>query len=295
MNNVTMNQTIRRITKIFYFFGIWQSKEESTFRKTGRKFIYMSSYILFQIFLVSCATLSKSENELIFLIAVEIMISVITIKLYYLLWEQDNVLAFVNDPIVDHLTADPDILMKLNTKIENFMNFVHSYLTMIGMSFTFYIISSLPIWPTERKLPLLIPYFNFIGKYSEIIYWIEYVYVVSGLICGFTCTLMNVIIWYIMFNYSVEYQVLGKQLRNLGVNKINKTDSRWFNNPQIATRKLFHQNCVDLIKSHRNIFRYNNFDSGRVTKNNTFCWPIKMSLLCSIVSSKNDSLSYVGA
>lgn len=183
MNNVEIHQVLWRITKIFYFFGIMAKHRRISIAQNWQEvLLHVLLYFVPNVPRFLCVS-QQEWKWIVFFIAVEIMVSV---------------LAFVNVPIGAHLT---NVLTELNPKTKNLMNFVHSYLTMIGMSFAFYIISSLPIWPTERKLPLLIPYINFVDKYSEIVYWIQYAYVV----CGFTCTLMNVIICYIMFSYSVEY------------------------------------------------------------------------------------------
>lgn len=248
MYNVKTNQTFCRIIKIYYLLGIWQRGEESACRKIARKSFYMIYYCLFQIFLVSCALVSETANEAIFLAAVEILLSVVTIKLMYLLWKKDVIFAFLFDPSVMHATAaDTGSFELINRGLRKFMKFVHAYLLMLGIAFVFYILSTLPMFTTGRKLPFIIN-FTLIGKYSEIIYWVAYAFVISEIFFGFTCTLINVIIWYVLFNYSIEYQVLGHQLRNLGKHWIAIDASR---------RTKFHQDLIRLIRIHRNIFQYN--------------------------------------
>lgn len=46
-----------------------------------------------------------------FLVEVEILLFVVTIKLLYLLWKKDEILAFMFYPIVSHSTADADELV----------------------------------------------------------------------------------------------------------------------------------------------------------------------------------------
>lgn len=253
MYNVKTNQTLCRLTQLYYLLGIWQRGDESACRKMARKSFYILYYLLFQIFLVSCAIVSESKNEAIFLAAVEILLSVVTIKLMYLLWKKDEIFAFLFDPSVTHSTADTDSFELVNQGIRQFMKFVHSYLLMMGISFVFYILSTLPMFTNGRKLPFFIN-FTLVGKYSEFIYWIAYAFVISEIFFGFTCTAINVVIWYVLFNYSIEYQVLGNQLKNLGMNKLTTTNIAPWRTINPLRRKTFHQDLTRLIRIHRNIF-----------------------------------------
>ncbi len=251
MYNVQLNQTLRRIIQTFYLAGIWRKNDESKFHRTGRKFCYMVYYFLFQIFLVTCAVLSDSATQTIFLIAVEILLSVVTIKLIYLLWKKAVICEFAFEPIIAHYsTFDNDTFAAVNRKIKNFTNFAYAYSGMLGIAFLLYIFSTLPMFSNGKKLPFFIS-FTLVGKYSELLYWITYAFVMSEILVGYTCSAFNIIIWYIMFNYSVEYEVLGIQIRNLGMSK--STD---FVRSQPSTATNYRRDLIRLIKTHQKIFQY---------------------------------------
>lgn len=251
MHSAKLNQILYRISGLFHLLGIWQREEESPVRRAGRKLLFMLYYILFQIFLVTCACVSESTNETIFLVAVEILLSVVTIKLMYLLWKKDEILAFLFDPIVSHSTADADSSEFIDKEMKMFLNFVYSYLLLLGTAFVFYIFSTLPMFSESgRKLPFFIS-FTMVGQYSDIIYWMAYVFVISEILFGFSCTSINVVIWHILFNYSLEYHVLGNQLRNLGTNKMTKT----WKTTYPPGRTDFHQDLIRLIRRHGKIFQ----------------------------------------
>lgn len=250
MENIRTNKTFGQLTRFYHLLGIWQSDAESTFSKTGKKLFHMFYSILFQIFLVTCAWQSESKNELFFLIVIEIFVFVVEIKLFYLLYEKDAILAFLYDPIVSHATVvDHDTVAdQVNRKTKQFVKFVHSYHFMLWATYFFYIFSTLPIYTNERKLPLFISFKWPVGKHSEILYWIEYCFVLSELAVGFASVSTNVIIWYIMLNYSLEYISLGEKFRHLGVNEMTER------NLPATTLKLFHRSCVVLIESHQNVY-----------------------------------------
>lgn len=175
----------------------------------------------------------------------------------YLFCKKDEICGFLLDPIVAHSSADEDAFEHIVSKeTKRFMNFVHSYLCLLGICFVLYIISTLPMFSDGRKLPFFTS-FTLVGKYSSILYVTAYAFVLSEILIGFTCTAVNVIIWFVMFNYGLEYRVLGHQFRNLNVNKVIDRKLQGCNiSPEATTVKLFQQNCIGLFKFHQNVYGY---------------------------------------
>lgn len=256
MFKIESNKTLCGIIKIFYQLGIWQI-ENVTIRIKSKKLLHWFNYVLFQIFLVACAFLSDDREEFVFLFEIEIVVSVISIKLMYLLWKEKEILTFLYDPILAHPDADTEMSMKINKKLKMFMKFVYSYLLMAYVSFVFYIISSLPIFSTKKMLPLFIN-FNLNLKYSEVVYWILYFLIVSWILYSNVSTHITIIIGYVMLNYSIAYHVLASQLKRLGLNAMEKklVDLRNNSNSHPPTKTQFFQDLVRLIRAHQNIFQY---------------------------------------
>lgn len=255
MNKIEQNQTICRIFKLFYNLGIWQNEQESRKEfavcKIGRKLFYLIYFVQYQIFLVTYALLSDNSNASAFLTAIEIPTAVITIKLVYLLWKKEEILTFIYDPIVSHSSADGQDLEEIKKKVKIFTKFIQTYMVMLVSGTVVMFFSCLPIFSSGKMLPLFIS-FKLSSKYSEILYWLAYGYVTSFLLCVNLVNFSTVIFWYIMLNYSIEYQVLGNKLKNLGINKTEQLQE----NCQSASRNLFHQDLIGLIRAQRNIFWY---------------------------------------
>lgn len=253
MYNIEPNKTIQRIIKTLYHTGIWRNEEEYTFRKTGRKVLFLIYLFAFQVFNDVSAFLSNDKNELIFLTEIGMFYAVMTFKQVYLLWKKDEIIAFLNDPITAHSTECSELSEHVNGKLNKFMRFVNVYLYMLGVTSSFIGISCFPIFTTEKKLPFFISY-SFNWTESEIIYWMTYGFVFLAIVLGFLINLVTIFIWYLMFNYSVAYEVLGHKLKNMG--RGTPVVRREYS--QSAELNSFHLMLIDSIKAHQNIFKYVN-------------------------------------
>lgn len=251
MYNIEIHSTFHCIIGAFYEFGLWHNEEKSTFRKNGRRLFYLLNMILFQILLVTCACFSDDKSESVFLVQVEISAIVMAVKLIYLLWKKDTILEMLSTTMVAHSISDHVLFMQVNKKITKFMKFVHVYLVMIAVIVFILIISPLPIFSVEKKLPLSIP-FSLDCKYSEIIYWLTYAFLTFQICLIAVVNLLTVIIWYVMLNCSIKYQILGNQFRRLGVRETKPTET---DKPE--EDDLYHQDLVCSIGNHQNIFEYN--------------------------------------
>ncbi|XP_037043155.1 uncharacterized protein LOC119079380 [Bradysia coprophila] len=240
MHNTELNQTLCQVTEVFYFLRMWTRKEESNSFKIGRTLFFLIYYSLFQILLVTCSVLSPDANEAIFLATVEVFILVVTIKVKCLLWNKDDMCSFIFDPITTHSILDVDTTELVDKDITFFLKFIQFYLAINCSSVISIAVGALPMITNDRKLPLFISYkLDLEGLYSDYVYWTAYVFVVSEVFLGIIFTLSNILIWYAMFNYSLEYQVIGSQMKQLGKNRLGRTD--------------FQRDLIQVIKNHRNL------------------------------------------
>lgn len=253
MYKIEVNQTVCLIVKLLYYLGIWQDEEEPAFRRIAKKAFYILYPVLFFIFLAIDAFFSYSsgnKNESIFVVQL-----VMTVKIMYLLFKKEELLAFLFDPIVAHSTEDRMEWQQINNKMTKFTKFINAYLFMILITQICNIVFSLPIIYGDKMLPLCI---SFPGQFPEIIYWILYAFISTALLCCSATNLITVLIWYIMLSYSIEYEVLGNQFRNLGKRMQMKTitKKKLEKKSQPTPRNLFVQDLIRLIKAHRSVYEY---------------------------------------
>lgn len=246
MYNIEMRPTFGRIIAVFHICGIWHNGDESNFRKIARKIFYLFNLIIFHILIVASIFLKDNKSESIFYAEAELAVCLVTIKLFYLLWERDAILAFLKDSVT-HFVPYHENFVQVNKKINKFINFVHVYLLMFTVTYLLFILTPLPIFSSKKILPFFVN-FSLDFKYSEIIYWITYLYMAFGIFFLLLVAVTNLIIWYMMLNYAIKYQILGNRLRNLGVANASKTT---------VQNESFGQELIVSVKSHHNIIEYN--------------------------------------
>lgn len=277
MYKLSIHPTFGRIIALFYEFIFWQNDEVFTLRNKRRKLIYLLNIILFQMLIVICARISDDKSESLFLAQVEISALVMTVKLIFLLWNKDTVLLFLSDSIVTHHISEYAVFVQVNDKLKKFMRYVHVYIATMALAATVLILSPLPIISSDKKLPLFIVY-SLDWKFSELIYWIIYSLLALQIVLIFVVNLLTVIIWYVMLNCSIKYQILGEQLMNLDIKtatcvelekmnsdiELSTVENDGMENISKVECDLFYQDLIKLAESHQNIFEYSIFDIQKI-------------------------------
>lgn len=252
MYKVELDKSLCRIIKLFYKIGIW-NEDELTFRNKTRKLLYFLNYILFVLFILTLVFLTKDKSQVIFLIECVIGVGVITVKLLYLIRKKDEILTFLYDKIVTHSIANFDESVEVKKIIEKVIKFIRSYILILPVASNFIITACLPIFSSEKRLPMFIRYdFGIYSDYDTVIYWMLYVYVGTGLVISVVFNFLMIFIWYIMFNYAIEYKLLGNQLRRLG-HTMEKKDAK---KAQPTRRNSFQKDLIALICAERNLSEY---------------------------------------
>lgn len=251
MYKIEMHPTLCRILASFYLCGYWQNeKKVSLVRTVGRKLFYTFTMVIFQIVIVICAWISDDNSESLFLVQVEIFAIVMTVKWIYLIRHKDTILFFVSDAIVSHNISDYAVFVEVKKRLNKFMKFVHVYLTTLALVVFVLIISPLPMFSSNKQLPMFINY-SIICDYSELIYWMIYSSLALQIFLIFVINLLTVIIWYVLLNCSIKYQVFGNQLARLGVPQITVIDEN-----QLPIWDSFDQEFIDMVETHQRIFEY---------------------------------------
>ncbi|XP_037044202.1 uncharacterized protein LOC119080059 [Bradysia coprophila] len=262
MYSIQGGKTLQQILKLFYLSGIWQSNEESKYRRISKRLFYTFFAAFCPSFFATNSFLCADRNEMIFSTQAVILASVIYVKSLYLLFKKPEILAFLYDPIVVHSIETREEYERMSKKIKKFMTFVRPYFLAICLTAASLIIIELPIFSADKGLPFFI---SFTWNDSEVVYWLAYLFLSLSTVLYCVINFSNAIIWYIMLNYSVEYQLLGNRLRNLGVTiaknqnknekekKIGKPELKQKTINSVPQSKKFVENLIVLVKAHRNM------------------------------------------
>lgn len=249
MYHIEIDNTINKLLAIFHQFGMWRNGDEIVFLKMGRKLIYLIFHVSFFISLASGCFLSDDKNESTLLGAVASTTIVLIMKLICILWKKKEILALLRN-IVTHSIADHEEFVRVSKKLKKFKNFIFFYLFMLCAQLVFVAVICLPVFSAKKRLPLNIG-FPSNWKNSEIVYWLAVVYLMCSIIMSIVCSFLTIIIWYIMINCSINYEKLEKQFKCMGeIEAIQRKFSK------AEKQKLFLQNLIDLVKTHRNIKKY---------------------------------------
>lgn len=249
---IKIHERINQIVKIFHLFGMWQNEDESTvFQQMGRKIIYLIFQMSIALSLIAGGILSDDKNESVHLIAMGIAVLVIVVKLTYILWKKEKILEFILEIGAQSVKGHEEFIT-INKKVNSIMNFLFGIILMTCLSATTLAMCSLPVFSSERKLPFHI-WFPLDWKNNTFAYWVTFTFLSIGMITTTIVMLLNGIIWYLMLNCAIKYQILQNQLRNLGS---TKQTIRQRKISEAEKEKLFLQELIALIKNHQNIQKY---------------------------------------
>lgn len=250
---IEVDKTIRYFINVFYRVGIWSSDDESSFRKFGKKFVYIVFGALFPIFFATNSFLCSDRNESIYSVLTALEAAIQYVKLLYLLFKKDEILALVNnkiDPIENHSDYD-----KNNKKLKKFMRFARPYCISIYITVALLIVIKLPVFSSDKGLPFFI---SFTWNDSAIIYWLAFSYMLLSTPLCATVNLSTPLIWYIMLNCSIKYELLGIKLRNVGSgNKtIEPRVKKNQKNLKLTRGSTYVEDLIIFTKDHRRLAEY---------------------------------------
>lgn len=233
-----MDQTISRIIALFYGLGIWENdRGENYIWKSTRRILYALYYVAFFLSIVYCALFSNDVGRRSFMWAIAIAILIITIKMLYLLWKKDEIVNFLYDPIVRHRELNKEEFVEVDGKLRKIEMFNRFYTLVLSLTDVLLILFALP-FTGKKTLPLFIDFDLHTGydAIDLIIYCVAFVFLAGALFLCITYNCLMLFIWYIMLNYSIEYKLLGNQLKRL-------------------YGRTYQQGLLDSIVAHKKMFR----------------------------------------
>lgn len=247
MFNIEIHKTYDRITSVFYGFGIWSRNDRSSYQGFEVYLIpYLVFYAIFPVLLAFEACVSDNLNATIFLADEATATLVVTVKLAYLLWKQTEIHSLLHE-ISSYSIVDQNQFLQIKKELKNFTNFVIFYLWLVAVGCCFLL--CLPLLSSEKKLPFNIN-FRLKWSYSEVAYLIEYSYITFALLLSCVCVLLNPIIWYMMLNCSMKYQILGSRLKNMG-RRLEAEEKHFFLQELIESIKIYqHLRKYALVVTH---------------------------------------------
>lgn len=254
MYQIEVHNLINHIAAVFWRLGMWQNENGTACFKKGKKVFYCTTNLSFAVFMLLRGFQCADMGESMLIINQGILTAVLTVKLSYILWRKKEVSTFINE-IGCHSIRNFNDFTQVNKKLEIFMKFVFCYLLTLFFGFLFLLI--LPAIANEIILPANI-WFPLDYKSSALGYWIAFAYCTLSILICVVGSLFVVIIWYLMVNCAVKFEILGNKFTRIG--EIKTVDSLIKDNhiSDSEKSKSFLQEFIEIIKIHRNIKEYAN-------------------------------------
>lgn len=251
MFEIELHSGVRKITSIFLFIGIWPQEIDSESLKKFKAYFLAALYTSFPIHFAVCAFFADDVTESVTSGLYALLESVASAKCFYLIFNREKILGFLNDPILSHQTESKEEYDNYSKKINRFVNFIRLYLSVMSVSLIANNIYNLTSDDDLLPLGLTFPREN-----HEIGYWVQYACITVS--CAMCCisNFSNIIIWYVMLNYSIEYELLGSKFRKLGVK--SEEDEKVFSQkkPTTITSSLgstYLDDLLGLVKDHHHL------------------------------------------
>ena len=202
-------------------------------------FSFSSIYIfLFPISLVTGALGNGNRNETIFSIESAIVSTVMSFKLFHIIWKQSNIIELLHRICVFSVERTEQLVVA-EQKLKKFIQFVTVYLTVFFVATLTTLI--VPFIGNERKFMGKFA-FPFDWRNNEIAFWMAFIYLCFGIFLMANFMLFTAIIWYLLANCFFKYEVLGNQLRTMGcIKKVR-------NNRKVLESKKQNVYFYDLIE-----------------------------------------------
>lgn len=220
MHSVGIHKGIAHLISYYYRIGFWHRGDEPTAKELRIKCFYCIYYLLFLLSLVVGAIKSDNYDDMIFLSEVSVVVVVLSVKMWFFIFKQKQIIEMLNRICVFSIRQQHDFT-SVDEKLRKFMKLVTAFAILLNVSGVFAGILP-PLLGSEKNLFFKIA-FPLNWKENEVAYWIAVTFTFTEVYLSLITVSFTIIIWYLMTNCSLRYEVLGNEIRNMGqINKENK-------------------------------------------------------------------------
>ncbi len=198
---------------------------------------------------------SENTEEQVYLTMTTFVGLVQIYRMYCLMWKQKETLGltFLTG---HHITNDDEVFARCKTKM-NIVAFLAKFYNRILLG-SFPLILFIPLLSTERNLIFKIA-FPLDHENSQAAFWITHVFVTFGYFLSAKCCCHMYIVWYLMLNLILKYDILGNKFKHLG-DDVETEETKLRRKITLAERNgLYLKQFVEATKDHQKIYEYTEF------------------------------------
>lgn len=204
---------IQLIIRIYEALGIWQNSNQSSFRKFVRILIFYCCVISYPVTLAGGSLSSNDVGDSIFLFTLGLMVTIIEFKGFYVFFKQNDILNLIKTTCTQSVPNNECLLRKVKKKLNISQKFslVYIFLT-FGLALNISVQSS-PLFSHKMAYNI---WFPLDYKSSRAAHWIANCFLIINELFVIMMIWLSVIMWCILVNCSVTYDILGYRLKHLG-------------------------------------------------------------------------------
>lgn len=244
---IGIDPVIQRIIDFYYALGVWRNDDESVPRNFTRISIFLFCAISYPVALLGGCLVSSELRDLIFLLTLGIGITIIEFKGCFLFFKQNKILTLINATCNLSVPNNERLLHKVKKKLNIFKKCCVIFIVLSLVLTLSIIIVSSPL--ISNKLQFNI-WFPLDYKTSRAAHWIVHFFFFINELFVMQVSLLSSIMWYVLLNCSIKYDVLGYRFKNVGV--AVKLD----NHKKAKNRDLYESELIECIGLHKQLAKY---------------------------------------
>lgn len=247
---IELHNGIHKLIEGFNRLGLWHRGDEATIKETSIKIFYSIYYLFFPISLIAGAIASDNKEDSLFLTEISLIGINICVRMFYILWRKKEICVFLNRIGVYSIKGKDDFTV-VDKKLNIFMKWIiYFYFYAFFVAVCISVIT--PLIGSEKKLFLNVG-FPLDYKNNDFAYWMAFGFVFTEIFLAAVSISFSIIIWYLLFNCCLKYDVLGSELENMGVIRSVDPTVNKLKISEREKRNLFNRDLITGIKSHKDI------------------------------------------
>lgn len=253
MYSIELHIGIRKIIDGYNRLGLWHRGDDATIKETRIKIFYSIYSLLFPIASLAGAISSDDKDESTFLLEVAILCIIVCVKLFYIIWRKKEIFELLHRIGVYSIKEKEDFIV-VDDKLRSFMKWI-AYFYCYAIFMGAFVALIAPFIGSDKKLFFNVS-FPLDHKNNEFGFWIAFLFTCTEIFLGVVSFSFSIIVWYLMFNCGLKYEVLGSELENMGVVRTVDADVKKRKISEMEKRNFFKRDLIAGIESHKDINEY---------------------------------------
>lgn len=265
MYKIKLPKTVNLIIVFFRVFGLWDFTNRTAFHLKALKTFHFSLYLSFVASFLTKAIITDDPDDVVQFGALSIIVSVHAYRVAYIIIRQNDTIELI-DEVCTHSTDKIEEFNRVSKRIGKFIKFIGTFIVGCTVEVSMFIIAP-AVWNEMTLVKIAFPFGD-----RQNVFWIRQVFLLTGGLYSVLSVCFSAIIWFLMVNASIKYDMLGNQLRNLGERRAILLDFSSAAVQETAFSKeidqeVFASDLVEAIKIHHQINKYAvNFEGGKSLK-----------------------------